>query len=461
MHLLSAGGAQTVTGSCHRLEIGNARVLIDCGLFQGSRQLERRNSKRFPFSPAELDAVLITHGHLDHVGRLPKLVREGFAGPIFATRPTRKIAEIILRDAARLQFEDYKRSLRKARRAGRENAVEPPLYADSDVDRALELFAPPVEFAKPVDVAPGLQATFNTAGHILGSAWIQFDSADSRIIVSGDLGNRESALQAPASTPPECDAVLVEATYANRTHRSREATRREFRTIIEKAVNLGGIVMIPSFSLERTQGVLIQLKDLMEDPQFAKIPIFLDSPMATKMTRLYQTAANEFRPEIAERLAQGEDPFEPDTLSYTVKTEASIALNKIRGSAIFIAGSGMMSGGRIVHHLKHNLWKPESSLVVVGYQAKGSLGRRLVDGAKTVRIFGEEIVVRASIHTIGGFSAHADRDDILAWLSSVGGAQIHLVHGEDESINTFATFLRNSGHNVAIPQYGKRLPLGN
>ncbi len=459
MYLMSAGAAEMVTGSCHLLDFQTTQILVDCGLFQGPKSVEKRNSTAFPFSPSSLDAVCITHGHLDHVGRLPKLVRDGFSGPIFATHATRQIVEIILRDAARIQLEDYKRSFRKARRSGREQTVESPLYDENDVNHALSLFAQPVDFGKPFNIGTNLQVTFHSSGHILGSAWIQFDINDRRIILSGDLGNRESSLQAPATIPPKCDAVIVETTYANRTHRSRDATRNEFQLIVDRAVRLGGIVMIPSFSLERTQGVLLQLKNFTDNEAAPQIPIFLDSPMATKMTRLYQTCANEFRPEVATRLASGEDPFEPSSLSYTVETDASKALNKIKGSAIIIAGSGMMSGGRIVHHLKHNLWKPQSSLVVVGYQAKGSLGRRLVDGAKTIRIFGEEIIVRASVHTIGGFSAHADKDDILTWLGGVGPAHIHLVHGENEAMNEFASFLRNDGRKVTIPEYGERIPL--
>ena len=459
MYLNSAGAARTVTGSCHQLDFGSDRLLIDCGLFQGPRELERLNSEPFPFAPGELEAVLLTHGHLDHVGRLPKLVRDGFSGPIHATRATREIAEIILRDSARLQQEDYHRTLRRARRAGRESEVPPPPYDESDVDRTLELFAAPVEFDRALTVAPGIKVTFRPAGHILGSAWIQLDGPDGRVIASGDLGNRESALQAPAVAPPECDAVLIETTYANRLHRGRAETRSEFREVIRNAIDKGGMVMIPSFALERTQGVLFQLNELTAAGELPDIDIYLDSPMATRMTRLYQTCANEFRPEIAARLERGEDPFEPATLNYTVSTEASKALNGLEGPAIVVAGSGMMTGGRILHHLKHNLWKREASLVVVGYQAHGSLGRRLVDGADRVRIYGEEIAVRAGIHTIGGFSAHADRDDLLHWLAGTGSAQVFLVHGENGIMADFADDLEAQGRRVTMPEHGRSYPL--
>jgi len=441
-----------VTGSCHLVTLDDRRILIDCGFFQGPKELEKRNREPFPFEAGNLDAVLVTHGHLDHVGRLPKLVREGYRGPIYATRATREIAEIILRDAAHLQREDYQRALRKARRAGRESLIAPPLFDEEDVRATLALFREPVEFATPLALGRTLHVTFQPAGHVLGSAWIELATPHLRVTASGDLGNRESALQAPATLPRECDVVLIETTYANRNHRSREATREEFRQVVTAAVARGGNVLIPSFALERTQQVLYQLRQLLELGEVPRVAVYLDSPMATKFTKLYQTCKNEFRPEVEKLLEEGDDPFEPETLSYTVSTEASKALNEVKGGAIIVAGSGMMTGGRIRHHLKHNLWRQEASLVVVGYQASGTLGRALVDGAKRVRIFGETIAVRARIHTIGGFSAHADQDDLLRWLKASGNAKVLLVHGEEAVMEGFQGLLEGLGRRVILPR---------
>ena len=452
MELLSAGAARTVTGSCHLLTLEGQRILIDCGLFQGRRSISARNVEPFPFEAGAVEALLLTHGHLDHVGRLPKLVREGFSGPIYATLATREIVEVILRDAVKIQGEDHARALRKAKRAGREDRVPPPLFDVADVERALTLFRI-VEFDTRFEAAPGVQATYRPAGHILGSAWIQLDTPNLRAVASGDLGNRESALQELAPAPPPCDVILIESTYGNRNHRSLEATMAEFESVITDALGHGGNVMIPSFALERTQGVLYQLGRLQRLGRLADTPIFLDSPMATKMTDLYRICANEFRPSIAATLERGEDPFTPDTLTFTVTTEASKALNRRSGEAIIIAGSGMMTGGRILHHLKHNLWRSEAALVIVGYQAHGTLGRLLIDGSERVRIFGEEIVVRAKIHSIGGFSAHADRDDLLAWLEPSEDAKVVLVHGEDDVMASFETTLIKRGREVVIPDH--------
>jgi metallo-beta-lactamase family protein len=458
MELLSAGAARTVTGSCHLLTLGERRILIDCGLFQGGRALSERNGKPFPFDPASIDAMILTHGHLDHVGRLPKLAREGYSGPVYATRATREVAEVILRDSAKIQFEDHRRALRRARRAGREDEVTPPLYDDTDVDKVMQQFRD-IGFDTPLDLAPGIRVTLRPAGHILGSGWIQIDTPDMRLVASGDLGNRESALQEQAAPPPACDVVMIETTYGDRNHRGRAGTEAEFEQVLRAAVARRGKVMIPSFALERTQGVLYQLSRLQASGALPRTPIFLDSPMATKMTDLYRTCANEFRPEVARLLEAGDDPFAPDTLTFTVSTEDSKALNRHQGEAIIVAGSGMMTGGRILHHLKHNLWRPEAALVVVGYQAHGTLGRLLIEGSERVRIFGEEVAVRAEIHTINGFSAHADRDDLLAWLEPTGAARVVMVHGEDRVMDRFADTLRKVGRESVKPDHGVPLTL--
>jgi metallo-beta-lactamase family protein len=457
MQLLSAGAAETVTGSCHHLSVSGQNLLIDCGLFQGRQEVEDLNHEPFPFEINTLAAVLLTHGHLDHVGRLPKLVREGYRGPIYATYTTQKIAEIVLLDAAKIQLEDYERALRKAQRSGREKKVVPPLFTDKDVAQTVSLFKT-VEFAKPLQLAD-VTVTYSPAGHILGSGFISVQSSEGQVIFSGDLGNTESGVQEDFQLPNACDAVLVETTYGNRTHRPLSETLQEFRSVITASLKTGGKVLIPSFALERAQNILFHLRNMQKHGDIPKIPIFLDSPMASKMTQLYMGSKNEFLPEVAAELARGIDPFEPDTLIYAATADESKKINEVEGQAIIIAGSGMMTGGRILHHLKHNLWRKETSLVIVGYQSEGTLGRLLVDGKKRVKIFGEEIVVRAKIHTIGGFSAHADQDDLLKWLEPTAKAGIYMVHGEVAVMNAFGAVLAKVGRNAVVVQRGKRYDL--
>ncbi len=457
MIIESAGAARTVTGSCHLLSTDHARILVDCGMFQGGRELSARNREPFPFDPADLSAVLVTHAHLDHVGRLPLLVKRGYGGKILATRATAEIATVILHDAAKLQNEDYRRELRKARRAGREDEVEPPLFDGDDVERTLARFEA-VEMERDLDLG-GAGARFRPAGHILGSTFVRVTADGGRVVFSGDLGNRESPLQAPAPAPEGCDAVLIETTYADRNHRGRDATEREFREVLAASLARGGNVLIPTFAVERTQGVLYEIRRLMQGGAIDRVPVFLDSPMATTMTKLYESCRNEFRPAVRDEIAAGRDPFRPDTLSFTVSTDESKAINDIEGGAIVLAGSGMMTGGRILHHLKHNLWREEASLIVVGYQAAGTLGRALVDGARRVHILGDEIAVRAGVHTINGFSAHADHDDLVAWLAGTGDAHAFLVHGEPDVMDAFAEERRASGRRVTCPEPGARYEL--
>ncbi len=454
--LRSAGAAGTVTGSCHHLTYAGARLLVDCGAFQGPADLEARNREAWPFDVAALDAVVLTHAHLDHVGRLPHLVRAGFAGPVLAAPGTKAVADVILRDAAKIAREDAERARRKARRAGREGSVPPPPFDEADVDATLAAFRT-VAYDDPVEIA-GLRVTLHPAGHVVGSAWVAVDGPEGRIVLSGDLGNRESLLHPAPAAPTAARAVVCEATYGDRTHRSREATRAEFADVLAKAASTGGRVLIPSFALERTQAVLFEIHRLQREGTVPAVPVVLDSPMASRMTAIYRDHAADFRPEVRALAGDG-DPFTPLHFEATADPDASRALNDREGPMIVVAGSGMMTGGRILHHLKHHLWKRETHVVVVGYQARGTLGRALVGGATHVRIFGEAIAVRGRIHTIGGLSAHADRDDLLAWLAPVPDAKVRLVHGEPDALEAFATTLRDRGYDAAPVEEGRATPL--
>ena len=460
----SHGAAKQVTGSCHLIETERARVLIDCGLFQGGRELEEDNSDAFAFDAARIDAVLLTHAHLDHCGRLPLLRKRGFRGAILATDATRELTRLVLLDAAGLQEEQARRA---ERRAGRNGAnVTPPLYGITDALRCIDDFAAPLDYSERRAVAPGIHATFVNAGHILGSASVLLDIEDGderlRVLFSGDIGNPgRPLLESPAPPPAAPDVVVMETTYGDRDHRPWQASVDELVQAVAITLQRGGNVIIPTFALERAQEVLYALYSGIRAgalPQ--RLPVFLDSPMAISATEIFLAHRDALRASFVEELTQ-HDPLQLLGLRMTRETAESMAINQIRGGAVIMAGSGMATGGRVRHHLRHNLWHADNSIVFVGYAARGTPARQIIDGARQIRLFGDDIMVRAQIHTINGFSAHAGRSELLAWLRRCGQPRrVLLVHGDYErGMPAFGALLDREGYAWQMPGAGEPILL--
>jgi metallo-beta-lactamase family protein len=464
-HLSFHGAAREVTGSCFLLEAGGRRVLIDCGLFQGGPRLPEANGLPFAFDPASVDFLLLTHAHLDHCGRIPLLVKRGFAGEIIATAATRELARIVLLDSAHLQQEEAERAARQRRRTG--DGIEQPLYTLTDVLRTFDYFGREAAFDRPLSLADGLDATFTSAGHILGAASIAVDFSTAvahrrRIVFSGDIGPRRAQFLLDPAPPPDADYVVMEATYGDRRHRDFAASVGELYDAINQTFARGGNVIIPTFALERTQDVLYQLREGAETDALPRhLNVFLDSPMAISATEVFWRHPECFKPDVATRLGRGFDPFFLPNLHFVREAAGSMALNNIDSGAVIMAGSGMCNGGRVRHHLKHNLWRRQSSIVFVGFAARGTPGRKIIDGAKSLRLFGQDVAVNAAIHTINGFSAHADREDLLAWHKACGTPRrTFLVHGEPErGLLAFAERLSHHGHRVNGPRTGARVAL--
>ncbi len=450
------GADQGVTGSCHLVECAGKRILVDCGMYQGGRELVEENAEPLGFDPTTIDFLLLTHAHLDHCGRIPLLVKQGFDGEIITTPASVELARLILLDAAGLQEEEARYQARRARRRhGKRQKPEEPLYTILDALNSLEFFGRKAAYDKPLELAPGIRATFLDAGHILGSASIFFELEESghshRLLFSGDLGYGGRAILRDPARPPAVDTVVMESTYGDRLHKQLQPSIDELYDVINTTMGRGGNVIIPTFALERAQEVLYYLREGVQNGLIARyINVFLDSPMAISATRIFERHPECFDTETLELSTKGRDPFEFPGLHFTRETGESMAINRVDGGAVIMAGSGMCTGGRVRHHLKHNLWSKRNSIVFVGFAAQGTLARRIVDGASRVSIFGEQIDVRASVHTIGGFSAHADQAELLAWHAHTGKPRTtYLVHGEEKSMRALASKIDNS--RVEIP----------
>jgi len=445
------GADQGVTGSCHLVECAGIKVLVDCGLYQGSRELVEENSDPFGFDLTDIDFLLLTHGHLDHCGRIPLLAKRGYKGEIITTAATVELARLVMLDSAGLQEEEARYQLRLAQRRGnhQQKAIE-PLYTTLDALNSLEFIGRRATYNSPLQLAAGIRSTFIDAGHILGSASIllelEEEGREHRLLFSGDLGYSGRAILRDPTPPPQVDTVVMETTYGDRLHKQLQPSIEELYAVINETLGRGGNVIIPTFALERAQEILYYLREGVENNHLKHFTnVFLDSPMAISATRIFERHQECFDAETLNLSLDGNDPFHLPGLHFTRETAESMAINQISGGAVIMAGSGMCTGGRVRHHLKHNLWRKECSVVFVGYAAQGTLARRIIDGAKRVHIYSEEIPVRASIHTIGGFSAHADQAELLTWHQQTGNpTTTFLVHGEEESMHAFAKKLKNT-----------------
>ena len=459
------GAAQNVTGSCHLLESNGTRILVDCGLYQ-ERQFKMRNWDPFPVPPDSIDAVLLTHAHLDHCGLLPKLVREGFKGRVYCTDATAEIARIILLDSAKLQEEDAEFKRKRHKREGRKGPYpEVPLYTTADADTCCPFFSP-VKYKQPIRIGDALEATFYDAGHILGSSIIKvrvgLNGRERTILFSGDIGRPNRPIIRDPTLFDEADYVLIESTYGDRIHQGLEDTKKMIANVVNSTIKAGGNIIVPSFALERSQDILYYINELLLEDAIPHLMVLLDSPMAASITKVFQHHPELFDEEMTEFLRLHESPFNFPGLKMLATTQESQAVNRIKGTVMVIAGSGMCTGGRIKHHLANNIAHRESTIMFVGYQAIGTLGRRIVNGEKKVRIHGQEYPVKARVVEITGFSAHADRDELFQWLSAIKKPprKLFVVHGEPESAQHFADFIREkTGWDVAVPVYHEQFTL--
>ncbi len=444
----SYGAAQTVTGSCHLVKIGSVQMLIDCGMFQGDGG-SANNYAPFGFDPAKIHYLVLTHAHLDHIGRVAKLVKEGFCGEIIATQPTYDIAKIMLLDSARILEEEYKTLRKKARRHGDEDGVSEPLYTEEHVHQLFAKKWHTLEYFEHHKLRQHIRISLGNAGHIMGSAFVIIDyheeETPKRMVFSGDLGSPHRLIIDSADTVDKTDALFIESTYGDRNHKPLRESVIEFKKAVTETLERDGNVLIPSFALERTQEILWLLREMFEDGELPKCRVFLDSPLAIKATELYNKYPLQLSDEVEWQATVGKDPFSFRWLEATSSREESMEINKIEERAIIIAGSGMCTGGRIMHHLKNRLWNPKNAVIFVGFQVEGTLGRRIIDGAEFVRIYGEEIITKAQVYTINGFSAHADQHDLIEWIRPIKGLKtLCLIHGEEEKMEIFAKMIKET-----------------
>ena len=460
--VLGAAGGE-VTGSCYLVETSQARIMVDCGMFQGSRRADELNRQSPLEEGMQLDAVVLTHAHLDHVGRIPVLLKAGYRGPIFATSATIDLMMIILEDSARIQVHDVERINRKRKRAG-DDPVD-PLYDPDDIE-PIRSMTREVKLHAPQEVAPGISARYFEAGHMLGSTSIELTIQDGdqskTVVFSGDLGSADRPVLRDFESVPQADLVFMESTYGDHNHRPYSNTVEEFEAIVEKVVAAKGKILVPTFAVGRSQQIIYHLAVMFHEKKVAPFPVYLDSPMALKATEVYKEHPELFDDEMVQYREDGLFPISGGYFKPSHTANESRALNHVDGPCAILAGAGMCNAGRILHHLKQNLWKADTHVLIVGYQGNGTLGRRLVNRERYVKIFGEKIIVRAKVHTMGGFSAHADQDDLLRWFEPIAKhrPRVCLTHGEDESREPLKQLIQKKFQiDAVLPALGEEISL--
>ena len=469
MKITFLGATKIVTGSNFLVEAAGKRFLVDCGLYQGKEELEELNYREFDYNPAEIDFMLLTHAHIDHSGRIPKLYNDGFKGPIYAHKATCDLCSIMLPDSGHIQEMEAEWKNKKRIRKGQKE--KPPLYTADDAIKCMEIFKP-VKYDEIIQVDKNIFVRFNDAGHMLGSSTIEIwaieDGKETKTVFSGDLGNNDIPLLSEPTMIDNCDYLVMESTYGSRLHNRNDQKAEMFLNIVSETINNGGTVVIPSFAVGRTQEILYEINKIKEnrhDEEFMekyrtlmKVPVYVDSPLAISATQVFKENMDLFEDEVKEEMQRGNNPLEFPGLKFTQTADESKALNESNEASIIISASGMCDVGRIKHHLKHNIWNPNSTILFVGYQAPGTLGYQIVNGAKKVTIFGEEFAVNARIEYIEGYSGHADQEWLMNFIYSflTKPKHIFLVHGEEESQDVLRDkILEETGIGVSIPEYGE------
>ena len=473
MKITFLGATKIVTGSNFLVEAAGKKFLVDCGLYQGKAELEEQNYREFDYNPAEIDFMLLTHAHIDHSGRIPKLYNDGFKGPIYAHKATCDLCQIMLPDSGHIQEMEAEWKNKKRIRKGQ--PTRGPLYTAEDALKCMEIFVP-VKYDEIIQVSENIYVRFNDAGHMLGSStieiWAKEDGKETKAVFSGDLGNNDIPLLSEPTMIDNCDYLVMESTYGSRLHIRNDQKAELFLKIVSETIDNGGTVVIPSFAVGRTQEILYEINKIKEnrhDEEFLreyrtlmKVPVYVDSPLAISATQVFKENMDLFEDEVKEEMERGNNPLEFPGLKFTQTADESKALNKSNEPSIIISASGMCDVGRIKHHLKHNIWNPKSTILFVGYQAPGTLGYEIVNGAKKVTIFGEEFAVNARIEYIEGYSGHADQEWLMNFVYSFYNKPKHifLVHGEEESQEVLRNkILENTGIGVTIPEYGETYQL--
>mgnify|MGYP000513596718 FL=1 len=473
MKITFLGATKIVTGSNFLVEAAGKKFLVDCGLYQGKAELEEQNYREFDYNPAEIDFMLLTHAHIDHSGRIPKLYNDGFKGPIYAHKATCDLCQIMLPDSGHIQEMEAEWKNKKRIRKGQQ--TRGPLYTAEDALKCMEIFVP-VKYDEIIQVSENIYVRFNDAGHMLGSStieiWAKEDGKETKAVFSGDLGNNDIPLLSEPTMIDNCDYLVMESTYGSRLHIRNDQKAELFLKIVSETIDNGGTVVIPSFAVGRTQEILYEINKIKEnrhDEEFLreyrtlmKVPVYVDSPLAISATQVFKENMDLFEDEVKEEMERGNNPLEFPGLKFTQTADESKALNESNEPSIIISASGMCDVGRIKHHLKHNIWNPKSTILFVGYQAPGTLGYEIVNGAKKVTIFGEEFAVNARIEYIEGYSGHADQEGLMNFVYSFYNKPKHifLVHGEEESQEVLRNkILENTGIGVTIPEYGETYQL--